>query len=154
MTTLNFSWLIEGKLAGHADPWSGDNLVWLKEQGIKALVRMAEKAKSNVSTIQVETIGLLDCYEPVGDFDAPSQPQIDKIIGFISKCLSDNRPVGVSCGAGLGRTGTILACYLVSTGLDAEAAMEKVRSKRPYSIETDKQEEAVKEYDRKLGIKK
>jgi atypical dual specificity phosphatase len=154
MTTLNFSWLIEGKLAGHATPWSGDNLVWLKEKDIRALVRMAEKAKVNASTLQVEAFGLLDCYEPVGDFDAPTQTQIDKMVCFISKSLSENLPVGVSCGAGLGRTGTILACYLVSIGLDAEAAMLKVRSKRPYSIETNKQEEAVKAYAQRLGIKK
>jgi atypical dual specificity phosphatase len=115
---------------------------------------MAEKSKSNISTIQVETIGLLDCHEPVDDFEAPTQPQIDKMIGFIRKCISDNKPVGVSCGAGFGRTGTILACYLVDTGLDAETAMAKVRSKRPYSIETNKQEEAVKEYAHRLGNKK
>lgn len=146
MSVLNFSWVIKGRLAGHQAPWSEDDLVWLKKQGIKALVRMAEKAKSKVSTIQVKSLGFLDCYEPVGDFTAPTQAQIDKMVIFIGKSLSENRPVGVSCGAGFGRTGTILACYLASTGFGPEAAMSIVRAKRPGSIKTNEQEEAVRAY--------
>ena len=146
MRSLDFSWVIKDKLAGHQAPWSVDDLAWLKIRGIKALVRMAENTKAIVSTIQVEGLGLRDCYEPVGDFTAPTQAQISRMVSFISLSLSEGRPVGVSCGAGLGRTGTILACYLVSTGLSAEAAMTEVRNKRPGSIETREQEEAVRAY--------
>jgi atypical dual specificity phosphatase len=70
---------------------------------------------------------------------APKQHQIEKIIALITISLSYGRPVGVSCSAGLGRTGTILACYLVSRGLDADAAINRVRMKRPGSIETREQ---------------
>jgi len=154
MSVLNFSWLIKGRLAGHQAPWLEDDLAWLKKQGIKALVRMAEKSKTKISTIQVESMGFLDCYEPVGDFTAPTQAQIDKMVTFIGKSLSENRPTGVSCGAGFGRTGTILACYMASTGLGPEAAMAMVRSKRPGSIEMNEQEEAVRAYARQLAVKK
>jgi atypical dual specificity phosphatase len=151
MTISNFSWLIENKLAGHSAPESEADLIWLETRGIKALVRMTEKELAKVSTIQVQKIGLLDCYEPVNDSKAPKPAQIDKIIGFIGRCLSENRPVGVSCRAGYGRTGTILACYFVSKGIAADVAMEKVRLKRPGSIETSAQEEATKRYAHWLG---
>lgn len=146
MSWLNFSWVIDGKLAGNQAPSSEQDLIWLKEQGILALVRMAEKNRSRINSSQVEHIGLLDCHEPVPDFTAPKQEQISRMIAFITEAFSKERPVGVSCGAGLGRTGTILACYLISQGLGQEAAIREVRSKRPGSIETEEQEEAIIKY--------
>ncbi|MDO8490581.1 MAG: dual specificity protein phosphatase family protein [Dehalococcoidia bacterium] len=146
MTNLNFSWIIDGKLAGHQGPSSVQDLVWLKKQGMLALVRMAEEHKAQVTGSQVEQVGLWDCHEPVPDFTAPNPGQVNKMVNFITKSLSEGRPVGVSCGAGIGRTGTILACYLVSQGYEAGAAMDEVRAKRPGSIERKSQEEAVKAY--------
>ncbi len=72
------------------------------------------------------------------------------MVDFINKSISEGKPVGVSCGAGLGRTGTVLACYLVSLGHSAEVAIGMVRTKRPGSIETETQEEAIKEYAAKI----
>jgi atypical dual specificity phosphatase len=74
------------------------------------------------------------------------------MVAFITKALSEGKPVGVSCGAGLGRTGTILACYLVSKGLKLEMAVNEVRDKRPGSIETKEQEQAIKTYASRLGV--
>lgn len=150
MSQLDFSWVIDGKIAGHQAPSSEQGLIWLKKQGVLALVRMAEKHKSKVSSIQVAQLGLRDCHESVPDFTTPSPAQVNKIVQFITGSLSEGQPVGVSCGAGLGRTGTILACYLVSQGYEAGAAIDEVRAKRPGSIETKSQEDAVKAYA-KLG---
>ena len=38
----NFSWLIEGKLAGSAIPTSKDEIKWLLEQGVKSIVTIRE----------------------------------------------------------------------------------------------------------------
>ncbi len=53
MGNLNFSWLIDGKLAGHQAPSSEQDLMWLKKQGVLAVVRMAEKHKAMVTSTQV-----------------------------------------------------------------------------------------------------
>ena len=50
------------------------------------------------------------------------------------------------CGGGLGRTGTLLACYLVRQGLPAAEAIERVRAVRPGSVETRQQAQAVHAY--------
>lgn len=144
MTQLNFSWVIDGKLAGHQGPTSMEDLVWLKGQGVLALVRLIEKNKAEVSASQIGKLGMWDLHEPVPDFDIPKPDQIDRIIQFIDMAISAKSPVGVSCEFGLGRTGTILACYLVKQGLDAIAAIDEVRKKRPGSIETEEQVLAVK----------
>jgi atypical dual specificity phosphatase len=148
---LNFSWLVENELAGLADAESEADIIWLKSQGIQALVRMTEKAKEKVTTAQLESFGIQDCHVPIDDYGAPTQLQIDGMVNFIGKSLSEKQPVGVSCGAGFGRVGAILACYLVSTGLNAETAILEVRTKRPGSIEMKEQEQAILEYATRLG---
>lgn len=150
MKYLNFSWVIDSKLAGHQAPSSEQDLVWLEKQGILALVRMTEKHEAEVTSVQIAQLGLRDCHEAVPDFTAPSLVQVNKMAQFIERSLAEGRPVGVSCGAGLGRTGMILACYLVSQGYEAGAAIDEVRAKRPGSIETKSQEETVRAYA-KLG---
>ena len=144
MTKMNFSWLIKGELSGHGAPMSEQDLLWLKEQGISALVRMAETEQARVISFRIQRLGLEDCHEPVPDFTAPKQVQISKMVSFIKKNIGDGKRVGVSCTQGLGRTGTILACYLVSKGSSSESAINEVRAKRPGSIETPEQIEAIR----------
>lgn len=151
MTWLNFSWIIEGKLAGHAGPSSEEDLLWLKQQGVLALVRMAEHGVAKVDQLQIKRLRLSDCHEPVADLTAPEPSQIDRMLDFIARSLAKGRPVGVSCGGGWGRTGTVLACYLVSSCLSAEKAIGEVRRKRPGSIQTEAQKEAVKAYAQRMG---
>lgn len=55
-----------------------------------------------------------------------------------------SQAVGVHCALGFGRTGTMLACYLVKErGLAAGDAVAEIRRLRPGSIETYEQEKAV-----------
>ncbi len=143
MNKLNFSWVIENKLAGHEGPSSEQDLIWLRQQGVLSLVRLIEKDKAEVTTDQIIKQGLWDCHEPIPDFGAPNQDQINKITQFIATSIAGGRPVGVSCKYGQGRTGTILACYMVKQGFDAIAAIDEVRNMRPGSIETSKQEDAI-----------
>lgn len=62
-------------------------------------------------------------------------------------CFSPRQGVAVHCMHGHGRTGTMLACYLVKThkisGVDA---IKKIREMRKGSIETQEQEKAVVQF--------
>ncbi|MCL0065339.1 dual specificity protein phosphatase family protein [Dehalococcoidia bacterium] len=151
MEELNFSWLIDREIAGHSAPLSDGDLNYLKSKGIKALVRMVESHRARVTPAQVEKLGFIDCHEPVPDFTAPGKAQIDRMVAFMKQSVAEGKPVAVSCGAGIGRTGTVLACYLVSKCYTSEQAMEEVRHKRGVEIETDDQREAVQSYARHLG---
>ncbi len=87
------------------------------------------------------------------DWTAPSQKQIGRVLSFVARALADGKAVAVSCGAGYGRTGTILACYLVSKGIPAEAALEKLIAARPCSrevLQVPGQKRAVLEFGERL----
>ena len=52
---------------------------------------------------------------------------------------------------GRGRTGTMLACYLVAKeGYSAEAAIAETRRRRRGSLETRRQEKAVHRFEQSL----
>ena len=79
----------------------------------------------------------------------PTQKQIDRFLATVNKANAQNVGVGVHCSAGLGRTGTMLACYFVSKGLSPKDAISRVRRVRPGSVETQEQTEAIHEYARR-----
>jgi atypical dual specificity phosphatase len=144
--SVDFSWIIDNKLAGSRGPRSKAALVFLKQQGARALVRLIEPHEADVTTKEINEVGLEDYSEPVPDFHAPTQAQIDKIIAYIDSRVDAGVPVAVSCNAGIGRTGVILACYLVHKGLTAKEALELVRKKRRRRPEVPEQIAAVEDY--------
>lgn len=149
-STMNFSWVIEHEIAGSRGPYSRHELDLLKQYGVGALVRMMEGAIAAGLHTEAQSMGLADLCEPVRDYSAPSQEQIDRMIAFAKQHVSEGIPVGVSCDAGKGRTGTVLACYLVAKGASAGEAISKIRHLRPGSIETPEQEESVHTFARRL----
>lgn len=144
MESLNFSWLVKNKIAGHREPTSDEELQYLKDCGVRTLVRLVEKHLSQVTSEQVARVGFTELHSPIPDFSAPSISKIEQILDFIRDSVAEGRAVGVCCGHGYGRTGTILACYLVSKGWAADEAIGEVRLKRPGSIETETQEETIR----------
>ena len=143
---MNFSWAVDNKLAGSRGPRSKSDLVALKQRGVGALVRLVESYEAWVTSKEVNEAGLEDYNEPVPDFHAPTQAQIDKIITYIDSHIENGIPVGVSCNAGIGRSGVVLACYLVHKGLTPKDALELIRKKRGRGPEVPEQIIAVEEY--------
>ena len=140
----NFSWLFENKLAAMPYPESEDAFTLLYRIGVKALLNLSEEPLPYKTP---NITGMLIKHIPVADYTAPTLEQAQEAVVMISSCLDRNMPVVVHCMAGLGRTGTILACYLVSMEMPANNAISSIREWRPGSIETLEQEAVVYEYE-------
>ncbi len=145
----NFSWLIEGEIAGMAKPASSVNdFEFLRENGFEAVVSLSEIP---LSEMLIEEFGFTVKHIPIRDFEAPTLEQIEDFVIFAEKAREEEKKLVVHCDAGIGRTGTVLACYLVSKGYNAAKAIEEVRTKRPGSIETTNQEEVIKKFASQWG---
>ena len=144
----NFSWILEGKLAGSAIPTSFDEVQWVMEQGIKSIVTVREEPLDESWTKDVKYIHVLS-----NDMGVPDFNDLVGAVDFIHRRITyDNEPVLVHCLAGLGRTGVILACYLVKyQNLSADEATQKVREERPGSIQSYPQEEIIFRFEKSLS---
>jgi atypical dual specificity phosphatase len=85
------------------------------------------------------------------DMGVPEFDDLVHVVDFIHKRITSNEPVMVHCLAGMGRTGTILACYLVKyQNMSADEAIQKVREERPGSIQSYLQEEIIFQFTKSL----
>lgn len=85
---------------------------------------------------------------PIVDFSVPSIRMAKKWIGDIHLLVNQGESIVVHCWAGLGRAGTVLACYLVSRGLTVREAIAEVRWMRPLALQSKEQEEFIFEFAR------
>ena len=138
----NFSWLIEDKLAGSAIPTSKDEIKWLQEQGVKSIVTIREEPLDDDWGGDIEYLHVHS-----NDMGIPEFDDLVFAVDFVHRRITHNQPVMVHCLAGLGRTGTILACYLIKhKNMSADDAIQKVREKRPGSIQSFSQEEIIHKF--------
>ena len=90
---------------------------------------------------------------PIPDMHPPALEDVIAFTKFVDESLKKKSPVVVHCSAGLGRTGTMLASYLVQMGSNTAEALAQVRKLRPGSIETADQELAVYDYEVYMNTK-
>lgn len=66
----------------------------------------------------------------VRDNDVPSTTTMRDILDVIDEAMADGRCVYVHCWGGVGRTGTVVACWLIRHGATAREAIDFIRERR------------------------
>ncbi len=150
-------WVIPGKLAGMPFPFlhpdrriiggkpleaADDDLPLLHQAGIRGVVSLVNNP-SDAGPFRDAGFDFL-CL-PVPDGRPPTPEQVDEFVGFADRCHQAGQAVVVHCHAGLGRTGTMLAAFLIRKGASAAQAIDRVRAAEPAAIETRRQLEFLGE---------
>ncbi len=147
-----FSWVVEDKLGGMPYPglfYPADDMRLLSDMGITLLVTLTmEKPPEMFKGTGIRTV-----HFPVRDFHAPTVKQLYEFSLTVEEEMQKGGKIAVHCYAGMGRTGTFLSSWFVYKGSDPDDAIGHVRSLRPGSIETDEQEESVRDFYRYLKNK-
>jgi atypical dual specificity phosphatase len=151
-------WVIPGALAGMPMPFIHperrlnmggpltafeDELPVLYAAGIRAVVSLLN-IPSDAAVY--EAAGFAFMCLPVSDGGAPTVEHAQDFIAFVDRQLADHRPVAVHCEAGLGRTGTMLATYLISRGDSPELAISRVRAAESSAVETPRQIQFLEQF--------
>ena len=151
-------WVIPGVLAGMPMPFihperrmsrggelavHDDELVTLHNAGVRAVVSLLN-IPSDAAVF--ESAGFAFLCLPVPDGGTPTMEQAAAFVGFVTGQRAAQRPVAVHCEAGIGRTGTLLAVYLISQGETAAGAIHRIRSVEKFAIETSRQVQFLEQY--------
>ena len=116
----------------------------MEHEGIRLLISLTVEPPDRNT---LESHSSEQAHIPVTDFTAPSQSQMGEFVALGEDSVATGDPVGVHCTAGLGRSGTLAAAYLVATGGSADDAIASSRRLRPGSIETEAQEDAIRQFE-------
>src|SRR3972149_735910 len=101
----NFSWLIQGEIAGMARPMSMvADLEFLKDNGIEAIVSLTEIP---LHKTLIEEFGFEYKHIPIPDLASPAQEQIEEFVFFVNNLTTSKKKIVVHCDAGIGRKGKL-----------------------------------------------
>ena len=149
-----FSWLVPGRLAG--TPWPGvvhdmdADLKALSRCGVTMLITLTE---NDLPQEPLQRHGLRNLHLPVRDHESPTVAQIQMLLARMSAMLRAGEVLAVHCLAGLGRTGTVLAAWLVREGLTADEALRRVRLIDAQYVQSQAQEDLLYAYEVALLLK-
>jgi len=146
-----FLWLKKGQLAGTPKPGVvrgkvGD-LRALRRVGVDTLITLTETPLEDPALAE---FGIAMRWFPVPDMHAPSIEQAIALCEALDSLIDEGRVVAVHCLAGLGRTGTVLAAYLIWEGQEALGALDAVRRIEPRWVQSERQVAFLQEFAAEL----
>ncbi|ROR01275.1 atypical dual specificity phosphatase [Delftia acidovorans] len=149
-----FAWLVPGRLAGAPQPGVVQpmdfDLKALRGCGVTVLITLTE---NDLPQEPLQRHGLRNLHLPVRDHESPTVAQIQMLLARMSAMLRAGEVLAVHCLAGLGRTGTVLAAWLVREGLTADEALRRVRLIDAQYVQSQAQEDLLYAYEVALLLK-
>ncbi|MFP3853183.1 MAG: fused DSP-PTPase phosphatase/NAD kinase-like protein [Anaerolineales bacterium] len=133
-------WVIEGRLgagphpcpdAGNHSNHGAQNLI---RDDFDLLVDLTQAGEPGIDSYSVSggVAGIEVTYRRFGipDMQVPSVNKMADILDLLDSGMEDGRKIYLHCRAGLGRTGTVVACFLARTGMTGEQALSRLAEMR------------------------
>ena len=127
-----------------------DLAVLAEDHRVATLVTLLERHEiatlGNLSR-EARRAGVSWLHFPIPDMGVPPRAEPARaLVARILRTLERGENVVVHCWAGLGRTGTIVACCLVARGVPPPRAIALTRAARPGAVQRPEQEQFVREF--------
>ncbi len=133
-------WVLPGRfLAGQYPariemPNASERLDALLSAGIDTFINLAEpdemsaylpllRQRASLLNIQPAYITF-----PIVDLGLPEPEAMRSILDTIEQSLAEGRRIYLHCIGGIGRTGTVVGCYLIRQGFTPQKALEQITS--------------------------
>ncbi|MBI5018306.1 MAG: dual specificity protein phosphatase family protein [Deltaproteobacteria bacterium] len=152
---LSAYWVRQDRVMAGAYPGSPDasdarrKIRWLLERGIRRFADLTEEHEqtgrgspllpyAHLLAAEAGRAGIAaeHCRFPIEDMGVPRREQLGEILDYLDGAEAGQEPAYVHCLGGRGRTGTVVACYLLrnsarrSNPLTAEEALAELTSLR------------------------
>jgi hypothetical protein len=115
------------QLGGFLAPY---DVAALTRDGIGAVVNVTREIVGPRAALEAAGIAYLRV--PCWDARVPEMEDAARGVGFIAEHLAGGRKVYVHCASGVGRSVSLLLCYLAANeGADVEESLARIRASRP-----------------------
>lgn len=133
-------WVVPGRLLAGEYPCARDGaegrarLRWLLAQGVDFWLDLTEAGESGLEPylplLSEEAARLNRPVAhhrlPIPDMGTPSPGHMRRILDQLDQALEQGRTVYLHCYGGVGRTGTVVGCYLVRHGMSGAQALAQI----------------------------
>ena len=111
--------LLAGEYPGAPDPGMAERrLRAFAVGGVTTFVDLTHPADALAPYEHLLGVGAGRIAHPIVDLGTTTVPHMTRILDDVDAALADDRSVYVHCWGGIGRTGTVVGCWLVRHGLD------------------------------------
>ena len=123
--------LLAGEYPGSADPdQAARRLRAFAEHGVTLFVDLTHPGDPLEPYDALLDGGARRASHPIVDLGTTTVPHMTRILDEVDSAIEDGGMVYVHCWGGIGRTGTVVGCWLVRHGLDAGDPIRRIAELR------------------------
>jgi len=137
---FNCYWVLPGRFLAGEYPGAADGhearrrLAWLLSRGVTWFLDLTQAgeyglpAYDGLLQTEADALGRQIAYLrlSIPDYGTPSRDEMQRIQEELQAALAAGHTIYVHCYGGVGRTGTVVGCYLRQQGFDSPAALAEI----------------------------
>ena len=143
-------WVVPGKLAAGEYPGTSspettrEKLERFLDAGLRTFIDLTEEHELRHYHSDLEELAAARGVEvqhhrmPIEDLGVPSESQLHAILDLIDRSVTHSVPAYVHCWGGVGRTGTVVGCWLSRNGFAGHAALDRIAQLRAGTPDGDR----------------